>query len=292
MGSPSKIVPLSDAVRTHVRDGDTVFVGGFGQGVPFASGREIVRQGKHRLTLCRTGADILFDLLVAGGVARAVIFGWYGNPGVGISHVLRRAVADRSLSVEETSNFGLLLRLHAGALGVPFLPTRTLTLGDLPGVSPAHATVVCPFTGVELAAVSALRPDVALVHAQRSDAHGNVQLRGIVGDTLEGARAARRVVCTVEEIVPEYRVLAQPEQTLLPASMVSSVSLAPFGAHPSYVDGYYGRDDDAYRAFDRLSRDPAKLDGFITATIRECADHAAYVERFADAAERLRRSAA
>src|SRR6218665_1505678 len=131
----SKRMDLPEAIERFVSDADTVFVGGFGQGVPFAAGREIIRQNKRDLTLCRTGADILFDLLVAARCVRGVIFGWYGNPGIGLSHVLRRAVAAGTLDIEEPSNFGLLLRLHAASLGVPFLPTRSLMLGDVPAVS-------------------------------------------------------------------------------------------------------------------------------------------------------------
>jgi glutaconate CoA-transferase subunit A len=279
----SKVRSLADVISEQVRDGDLVFVGGFGQGVPFALGREIIRQGKRDLTLCRTGADILFDLLIASGCVRAVIVGWIGNPGVGLSHVLRRALATNSLEFEETSNFGLLLRLHAGALGVPYLPTRSLTAGDIAAHAPgSHRAIQCPFTGDDLMAVRALTPDVALVHAHRADRHGNVQMHGIVGDTLEGARASARVICSVEDIVTSKVIRAQPENTVLPASKVAAVCHLPLGAHPSYMSGVYDRDDVAYRDFDDISRDPDKLALFIEATVHR--DHDSYAKTFVPAA--------
>jgi glutaconate CoA-transferase subunit A len=277
MSGSDKLVSLPQAVAHNVHDGDLVFVGGFGQGVPFATGREIVRQGRRNLTLCRTGADILFDILVAAGCASRVMFGWYGNPGIGLSHVLRRAVADGSLTVQETSNFGLLLGLHAARLGVPFLPVRILLDGDVPTHAPGLAQVVCPFTGQTLSAVAAIRPDVALIHAQQADAAGNVQLWGIKGDTVEGAEAARRVICTVERIVPSEVIAEAPSRTVLAANMVTAVALAPMGAYPSYVEGFYGRDDAAYRAFEGLSRKPDALVDYIRNAVHAHASHEDFV---------------
>ncbi len=250
-----KRMTMANAVSEHIRPGSLVFVGGFGQGVPFAIGREVIRQGVTDLTLCRTGADILFDLLVAGGAAREIKVGWFGNPGVGLSHVCRRAQREGRLAIRETSNFGLLLQLEAAAMGVPFLPTRTLGGGDLPDVAEC-AAVVCPFTGERLSAVPALRPDVAILHAQRADRAGNVQMWGIAGDTLVGASAARRVICSVEEIVDEQFVRDEVNRTVLPGYRVDAIVEAPWGAWPSYVHDRYDRDDDYYRAWDRLSRDP------------------------------------
>jgi glutaconate CoA-transferase subunit A len=251
----NKCMSVEDAIRAYVRPGSLVFVGGFGQGVPFALGREIIRQEMSGLTLCRTGADILFDLLVAAGAAQEIIVGWFGNPGIGLSHVCRRAQRDGKLTIDETSNFGLLLRLEAAALGIPFMPTRTLEGGDLPLIA-AHATVQCPFTGERVGAVPALTPDVALIHAQRADRAGNVQMWGITGDTITGAKAARHVVCSVEEIVDDNVIRNEPGATVLPAFRVDAVVEAPWGAWPSYVHDRYDRDDDYYRAWDKLSRDP------------------------------------
>jgi glutaconate CoA-transferase subunit A len=274
--SPDKVRSLREAIADLVQDGDMVFVGGFGQGVPFAAAHEIIRQKKRRLTLCRTGADIVFDLLVAAGCVERVIFGWYGNPGIGLSHVLRREKAAGRLRVEESSNFGVLIGLHAAALGVPFLPTRSLRGGDLPAVS-GVAEVVCPFSGERLAAVEALRPDVALVHAHAADRFGNVVIRGVIGDTLEGAKAARTILCTTEQICDRGAIVAQPGATVLPAHRVAAVAIVEQGASPSYMDGLYPRDDAFYRRFEAMSRDPDQLQGFIDAAILSARTHTEYL---------------
>jgi glutaconate CoA-transferase subunit A len=262
-----KRTTLKDAVQRHVRDGDVVFVGGFGQCIPFASAHEIIRQRKSGLTLCRSGADILFDLMIAAGVVRKVVFGYIGNPGIGLAHAFRRAVASGTLEIEDWTNFAMVLRLHAGALGVPFLPTATLAGGDLPDAVNIRS-VVCPYTGETLSTVPALTPDVAIVHAQRADAEGNVQLEGLTGDTLDGALASERIVVTVEEIVSPQVIRAAPDRTVLPAFRVTAVCEVPWGAYPSYVEGHYGRDDEAYSDWDKLSRDPVELQRWIDGSIR------------------------
>ncbi|ROT97809.1 CoA transferase subunit A [Histidinibacterium lentulum] len=255
-------------VRDHVRPGQTLFLGGFGHAVPFALGQEIVRQGIGGLTLCRSGADILFDQMIAAGVVRRVIFGYVGNPGVGLGHAFRRAVAAGTLELEEWTNFAMILRLHAGRLGVPFLPARILGIGDQTPATAAAARIACPYTGTELTAIPALVPDVALIHAQQADDEGNVQLWGVDGDTVEGALASERILVTVERIVPAATLRAAPERTRLPAHRVTAVAEVPWGAHPSWVDGAYGRDDAHYRDYDAVSRDPATLDRWLDDWVR------------------------
>jgi glutaconate CoA-transferase, subunit A len=259
-----------------VHDGDTIFVGGFGQCVPFAIGHEIVRQGRRGLTLCRSGADILFDMLVAARCVEKLIFGYVGNPGIGLAHAFRRAVERGEVEAEDWTNFAMVLRLHAGALGVPFLPAATLLPGDLTARLPVQP-ISCPFTGEELTAIPALTPDVAIVHAHRADEDGNVQSFGLLGDTLEGANASRRIICTVEQIVPRETIRGVPDRTIIPGFRVSSVSVVPWGAYPSYVDGIYGRDDEAYVAWDKLSRSESELDTWIDTEIRQHASFADYV---------------
>ncbi len=275
----SKLHHLDDMVRSTVRDGDTVFVGGFGQNVPFALGFEIIRQQKQSLVLCRTGADILFDLMIAAGCVSGVIVGWIGNPGIGLSHAFTRALKAGTLKLEETSNFGLLLRLIAGRMGLPYLPTRSLLGGDIPSRLKTMKSVSCPFTGEKLAAVRALTPDVAILHAQRSDESGNVQSWGILGDSVEGALAARRIIVTVEEIVSTKEITSCPERTILPAHRVESIAPVPFGSYPSYCQDYYGRDDIFYRNYDSISRDIEKLKDWIDCNITETSNWSDYLKR-------------
>ena len=248
---------LDQLVADLVADGDTIFLGGFGHAVPFALGHELIRAGKRDLTICRSGADILADQLIAAGCVSNVIFGWIGNPDVGISHAFRRAVADGSIDYEEWTNWSMVLRLEAARMGVPFLPSRVLLAGDGPSQLADLANVECPYTGEVLSAIPALEPDVALVHAQRADAQGNVQLWGVIGDTVAGALASKRIIVSVEEIVDPDVLRRDPNRTVLPAHRVSAVVEVPWGAHPSYVQGHYTRDDDHYLAYDQESRTPA-----------------------------------
>jgi glutaconate CoA-transferase subunit A len=266
-------------VAQHIKPGDTVFVGGFGQCIPFATAHEIIRQNVSGLTLCRSGADILFDLLIAAGVVRKVIFGYIGNPGLGLGHAFRRAAEARAIELEDWTNFAMVLRLHAGAIGIPFIPTATLRGGDLPTTIDVRP-VACPYTGETLTAVPALTPDVAVIHAQFADREGNVQLYGLSGDTVDGALASKRIVATVEEIVPREVIRSRPDRTIVPGFRVSAVCHMPGGAYPSYVEGFYGRDDGAYAEWDRIARTPETLEDWIRREIRQTAafsDHLARV---------------
>jgi glutaconate CoA-transferase, subunit A len=272
----NKLIDLSDAVARHVPDGATVFVGGFGQCIPFAIAHQIVRLRRTGLTLCRSGADILFDLLIAAGCVKKAIFGYVGNPGIGLAHAFRRAVEAGEIEVEDWTNFSMILRLHAGALGLPFLPTATLLGGDIPAGIDVRP-IACPFTGESLMAVPALRPDVAIVHAQCADSEGNLQLHGLSGDTLDGALASRTIIATVERIVPAAAIRAAPDRTALPGFRVAAVCEVPWGAYPSYVQGYYGRDDAAYSEWDALSRTAQSLSAWIDAQIHARPDFAGFV---------------
>ena len=268
---------LDAAVAANVRDGDTVFVGGFGQCIPFAIGHELIRQRRRDLVLCRSGADILFDLLIAAGCARKVVIGYLGNPGIGLAHAFRRAVEAGTLEVEDWTNFAMVLRLHAGALGVPYLPTATLNGGDIPSALGIE-TVLCPYTGERLSAVPALLPDVAILHVHAADDAGNLQLDGLPGDTVEGALASRRIIATAEKIRSSAETRRQPERTIVPGFLVHAVAHVPMGAHPSYVAGVYGRDDEAYADWDKLSRDAERLDEWIAREIFGVDDFQGYLD--------------
>jgi glutaconate CoA-transferase, subunit A len=276
----SKLVPLAEAIGAHLPDGSVVFIGGFGHAVPFAAAHEFIRQGKRDLTLVRAGTDILFDQAIAGGCVRKVIFGYIGNPGVGLAHSFSRARAEGKLEMEEWTNFSMVLRLHAARLGVPFLPADILLAGDIAGASIEVKTVTCPYTGRKLAAIPALKPDVALIHAQRADEAGNVQFWGIDGDTREGALAAGKVIATVEEIVPSEVVRSAPEKTIVPAHRVAALSVVPGGAHPSYVQDYYGRDDAHFAEYDKISRKPESMATYLDEHIFGVPDRAGYLARF------------
>ena len=252
----AEIVSLADGVAAVIRDGDTVAMEGFTHLIPFAAGHEVIRQGRRELTLARMTPDVIYDQLIGAGCARRLVFSWGGNPGVGSLHRFRDAVQNQwpvPLEVEEHSHAGMANRYVAGASGLPFAVLRGYVGTDLPAQTESIKPITCPFTGEELTAVPALRPDTAVVHAQRADRAGNVQLWGITGVHKEAVLASRRSLVTVEEIVDALD--PRPGAMVLPTWAVDYVAEVPGGAHPSYAHGYYERDNAWYQAWDEISHD-------------------------------------
>jgi glutaconate CoA-transferase subunit A len=271
-------VRLSDAVRDLVRDGDTVALEGFTHLIPHAAGHELIRQGKRELALVRMTPDVIYDQLIGMGCARKLVFSWGGNPGVGSLHRLRDAVEHawpRPLALEEHSHAGMAAAYAAGAAHLPFGVLRGYRGGDLPARTRV-APIVCPFTGEELAAVPAHRPDVGIIHAQRADRNGNVHLWGIVGVQKETVLASERTIVTVEEIVDELE--PRPGAVVIPSWVIDAVCVAPRGAHPSYAHGYYDRDNDFYLAWDTISRDRERFRTWMQSHVLETADISGYHE--------------
>ena len=251
----AKIVPLSEAIAELVHDGDKVACEGFTHLIPFAAGHEIIRQRKKNLTLIRMTPDLIYDQMIGMGLASKLVFSWGGNPGVGSLHRLRDAVERQwpsPLEIEELSHAGMVQAYTAGAAGLPFGILRGFTGTDLPKVNGNIKAITCPFTGELLAAVPAIRPDVAVIHAQKADRKGNVLIWGIIGVQKEVVLAARRSIVSVEEIVE--RLDPAPNACVLPSWVVSAVCLVPGGAYPSYAQGYYDRDNKFYHSWDDISR--------------------------------------
>jgi glutaconate CoA-transferase subunit A len=250
------MVTLREAVASLVHDGEIVALEGFTHLIPFAAGHEIARQSRRELTLIRMTPDVIYDQLIGIGAAKKLVFSWAGNPGVGSLHRFRDAVENgwpRPLEIEEHSHAGMATRYVAGAAGLPFGVLRGYLGTDLAKHTASIATITCPFTAEELTAVPAIRPDVAIIHAQQADRRGNVLLWGIVGVQKEAVLAASRTIVTVEEIVD--RLEPRPYSVVLPSRVVSAVACVPGGAHPSYADGYSRRDNTFYRRWDDVARD-------------------------------------
>ena len=261
----AEIVSLADAIERAVYDGDSVAMEGFTHLIPFAAGREVIRQHRRDLTLIRMTPDVIYDQLIGAGCASKLIFSWGGNPGVGSLHRFRDAVENAwpsPLRLEEHSHAGMANRYVAGASGVPFAILRGYSgtgLEGLTGLSghPAIRQITCPFTGERLTAVAALNPDVAVIHAQRADRAGNVQLWGITGVQKEAVLSAQRSVVTVEEIVDELD--SRPGAVVLPSWVMDYVAEVPDGSHPSYALGYSVRDNGFYQEWDAISRDRGRF---------------------------------
>lgn len=248
---------LAEAIADNVRDGDCVALEGFTHLIPYAAGHEIIRQQRRNLTLIRMTPDVLYDQMIGMGTARALRFSWGGNPGVGSLHRFRDAVENgwpQPLELDEHSHAAMACAYQAGAAHLPFGVLRGYVGVDLPTVNSSIRAVTCPFTGESLSAVRAIRPDVAIVHAQRADRFGNVLIEGIIGIQREAVLAADRAVVTVEEIVDSLGA-PSPNSVVLPAWTLSAIAVARRGAHPSYVHGYYKRDNEFHKAWDEHSRD-------------------------------------
>ncbi len=246
---------LQDAIQQNVHDGDVVAMEGFTHLIPFAAGHEVIRQRRRDLTLVRMTPDLIYDQLIGAGCASRLVFSWGGNPGVGSLHRLRDAVENgwpAPLAIDEFSHGAMANAYDAGAANLPFAVLRTHP-GTLADVNPAYRQITCPFTGEALTAVPALRPDVAIVHAQKADSEGNVLIEGIVGVQKEAVLAARRAVVTVEEVVDRFGDRS-PNTCILPRWTLSAIAVVPGGAFPSYAFGYYARDNAFYRAWDEIAR--------------------------------------
>ena len=278
---------MADAIRDLVRDGDTVAIEGFTHLISFAAGHEIIRQRKRDLTLARLTPDVIYDQMIAGGVARKLIFSWLGNPGVGGLNAIRRRIeagpvaasSEPALEVEEYSHFGMVGRYTAGAANLPFYPLRSYFETDLPKANPLIREIESPYGDGKVYAVPPLKPDVTIVHAQRASASGDTQVWGLLGCQKEAAFAADRVMVVVEEVVSDEVIRADPNRTIIPGLIVDAVVEEPWGAHPSYVQGAYDRDNRFYLDWDPISRDEEKTQAWLAEWVHGTAGRAEYVEK-------------
>jgi glutaconate CoA-transferase subunit A len=250
---------MKEAVFRFVEDGDSVVMGAaLEAAIPFATGHEIIRQRKKGLTLIGPISDMLFDQMIGSGCIKKVIAAWVGNVIMGVGYNMRRAVEagiPKKIEIGDYTNFTISLALHAGALGIPFIPTKSLLGTGMISEGQPFKEMECPYTKEKLALVPALKPDVAIVQAQRADEEGNTHFWGGSGVTKEAALAAKKVLVVVEEIVSKKTIQRDPNRTLLPGFLVHAVIPEPWGAHPSPMQGYYNRDHEEYMTYHQDSRD-------------------------------------
>jgi len=270
MARTARVLPLSDAVAEHVRDGDEIALEGFTHLVPFAAGHEIIRQGRRELALVRMTPDVIYDQLIGMGCARQLTFSYGGNPGVGSLHRFRDAVEHgwpRDLAVVEHSHAGLAAAYAAGAARLPFGVLRGYEGTDLLTENSSVAQIESPFGGERVSAVKATNPDVAIIHAQHADRRGNVMLWGLAGVQKEAVLAAKRAIVTVEEVVEELE--PRPHAVVLPAWVLDAVVVLPGGAWPSYATGYSVRDNTFYSEWDEISRDRERFGAWMREHVLE-----------------------
>ena len=283
----SKVLTMRQAIAEFVPDGSSVALGlQMEQMIPFAAGQEIIRQKKRDLRLIGPISDILFDQLIGAGCVKDVVAAWLGNVMMGSAYNFRRATEvenpgtpGEKLQVFNMTNFSIALALQAGALGVPFLPTRTAMGSDVPKGNHFFYQIISPFEPKEtLLAVRAIQPDVAIVHVQRADQNGNAHCWGNFGVMLEGVRAAKRVILYAEEIVPEDVICSDPNRTVIPGFLVSAVVECPYGAHPSPVQGYYKRDDAFFQQYHAETKTQADFNAWAERWVFSVADCAGYAK--------------
>jgi glutaconate CoA-transferase subunit A len=272
---------MRDAVAALVHDGDSVAIEGFTHLICFAAGHEIIRQGRRDLTLIRMTPDVIYDQMIAAGVASKLVFSWLGNPGVGSLHAIRRVTEgpQPTLELEEYSHFGMVGRYIAGATNLPFYPLRSYEGTDMPVVNPRIVPMRSPYGDESVYVVPPINPDVTIVHAQRADAAGDTQIWGLVGSQKEAAFAAERVIVVVEELVDEVVIRADPNRTIIPGRIVDAVVVEPYGAHPSFAQGHYDRDNTFYVDWDAIGRDPKRTAAWLAEWVHGVADRAQYMAR-------------
>ena len=272
---------MRDAIADFVPDGASVAMGlQMEQMVPFAAGHEIIRQKKRDLTLIGPISDILFDQLIGAGCVKQIIAAWVGNVMMGSAYNFRRAVEQDGMKVFNMTNFSIALALQAGAMGVPFLPSKTALGSDTAKGNHFFYQIFSPFAPKEsLWAVRALNPDVTIIHVQRADSEGNAHCWGNFGVMLEGVRAAKRVVVVAEEIVDPEVIASDPNRTVIPGFLVNAVVECPYGAHPSPVQGYYNRDNDFFREYHEQTKTKAESDAWLARWVYGIPDRQAYLDQ-------------
>ncbi len=282
---PDKLMTMREAIATYVEDGMTVALEGFSHLIPFAAAHEIIRQGRRDLTLCRMTPDIISDQLIAADCVSKLVASFFASGSAGSLHEIRRRIENHdpvALEVEEYSHYGMVCRYQAGAAGLPFFPLRSYAGSDLPKINPNIRLVEDPFGGGSVYVVPPLTPDVTIIHAQRADRSGNVQIWGIAGVQQEAVYAAKKAIVVVEEIVDDDVIRSDPSRTLVPSHAVDAVVLSPRRAHPSYAQGYYDRDCAFYRRWTAISKDPQQLRTWLKEWVLTTADHAEYLEKLGE----------
>jgi glutaconate CoA-transferase, subunit A len=277
----SKLHSMRDALAEFVPDGSSIAMGlQMEQMIPFAAGHEIIRQRKRNLTMIGPISDILFDQLIGAGCAEQIIAAWIGNVMMGSAYNFRRAIEEGGAKVFNMTNFAIALALQAGAMGVPFLPTKTALGSDTAKGNHFFYQIFSPFAPKEsLWAVRALNPDVTIIHVQRADTEGNAHCWGNFGVMIEGVRAAKRVIVVAEEISAPEVIASDPNRTVIPGFLVNAVVECPYGAHPSPVQGYYNRDNDFFREYHEQTKTKLASDAWLDRWVRNVPDHKSYLDQ-------------
>lgn len=277
--SQDKTTSLEAAV-SEISDGASVAAGlALEHAIPSAAGHELIRQEVEDLTLIGPISDILFDQMIGAGIVERVRAAWVGNVSAGIGYNYRRAVEGGDLEVENHSNFSVALALKAGAMGVPYLPTRSLLGSDILAESDTFRETEDPFSGDPIVQVPAIEPDWAIVHVQRASPAGDAHFWGNSGVMEAAVGAADNVLVTAEEVVDPEVIKSDPSRTLFTRENVTSVVEVPQGAHPSPVAGHYNRDNQYYLDYSDWTREPEDTEAWLDEWVYGVENRAEYMEK-------------
>lgn len=282
----NKCISMAEAIKRYVPDGASVALGlALEALIPHAAAHELIRQGRRDLTLIGPISDILFDQLIGAGCVEKIQAAWVGNVSEGLGHCYRRATEKaipRRVVTEAHSNFTIGLALFAAAMGSPYIPTRSLLGSDIPRHNPHLRVESSPLDGSPVLLVPAIRPDVTIIHAQRSDEEGNAHLWGNTGVAQEAFLAARDVIIVTEEIVDHAVITSDPNRVLGPSFKVRAVVHEPGGAHPAPVQGYYNRDHAFYHEYHTATRTPEGYQAWLEEWVLGVSDRAAYLAKLGE----------
>jgi len=282
-----KLMSEQEAISTFVYDGCYIGTELYGTvRCPMSLCRELIRQGKKELRVCGQGV-LELDLWLGAGLVKKLDITYIGLEVYGTCNALRRAVeSGQVVSCVEWSNASISWRMKATAMGVPFLPTRSMLGTDTLKYSSAKV-VEDPFTGLKVCLLPALILDVALIHVHRADRYGNAQIEGISGFSAEMARATKRLIISAEEIVPTDEIRKYPDRTIIPYYLVDAVVHAPFGSHPGEMAYIYGRDEPVIKEWVEMSKTVEGTRSYLDKYVFGVANHQEYMQLIGE--ERLAR---
>ena len=274
-----KITTIKEAVEELVHDGDYLAVGGFSSSrKPVAVLHEIMRQKKCNLGYSGHTTTHDLQLLIAGKCINRVDVAYIvAMEARGLSVTVRKAFENAEVESTEWTNATLAWRFRAAAMGIPFIPCRSLLGTDTLEYS-AAAVIPCPFTGQKLVAVPALFPDVAIIHVHRCDIYGNCQIDGLSMFDHDLSRAAKKLIITTEEIIPTEDIRRKPDDTIIPYYLVDAVIEAPFSAYPTNMPYLYFSDETHFSEWLSVEKDQKELESFMQKNIYNLQDHWSYIE--------------
>ncbi len=269
----NKIMKLSDAVSEFVAENDYMAIGGFGLvRIPTSFLHEVIKQQRKVATCAFFTSNYDTDLVLINGMMKSVDMSYgIALEALGSPKVLRKYFENGGIKVTEWSNGALAWRYKAAAMGLSFLPIRSMLGTDTEKYSAAEE-IICPFSGKKYLAVPALYPDIAVIHVHEADMYGNAHIKGVLVADVDIAKASKKVIITAERIVDTEYFRNNPQNTTIPFYLVDAVVEVPYGSYPAEMPYEYLFDIDYFKRFLQAAESDETFDKFIKENIYECKD--------------------